>query len=150
MLSREDGMDAPKPLGYWLQHLHNLLEEQFAVVLSDLGVDRRQWQLLNTLSRGHRTRGDLADALAPFWTGGEPSPLGVLADLTARGWVAESDGMVALTQQGVAAHAELAQRVDQTRRVVADGLTAEQYHETVRILTVMASNLEADLASRRG
>jgi hypothetical protein len=143
-------MDAPKPLGYWLQHLHSLLEEQFATVLSDLGVDRRQWQLLNTLSRGGRTRGDLRDALAPFWSSREPNPDSALADLAARGWVVESDGAIALTQQGAAAHTELAQRVDRTRRVVADGLTPEQYHETVRILTVMSANVESDLASRRG
>jgi hypothetical protein len=42
-------MERPKPLGYWLQRLHNLLEERFAAVLSDLGLDPRQWQLL-TLS----------------------------------------------------------------------------------------------------
>jgi hypothetical protein len=143
-------MEAPKPLGYWLQHLHNLLEEQLATVLSDLGVDRRQWQLVNTLSLGRRTRAGLTQALAPFWTGAQPDPDDALADLTARGWVAESDGTIALTQQGVAAHAELAQRVDRTRRVVAEGLSPDQYHETVRILTVMAANVEADLASRRG
>jgi hypothetical protein len=146
----ENRMDAPKPLGYWLQHLHNLLEEQFAMVLSDLGVDRRQWQLLNTLSRGRRTREDLKDALAPFWTTGEPNLDHALADLTARGWVAESDGRIALTRQGVAAHAELSQRVDQTRRVVLDGLTPDQYTETVRSLTLMAANVETAIASRRG
>jgi hypothetical protein len=146
----EDRMDAPRPLGYWLQHLHNLLEEQFVMVLSDLGVDRRQWQLLNTLSRDRRTREDLKDALAPFLTRGEPTVDHALNYLTARGWVAESDAMIALTQQGVAAHAELSQRVDQTRRVALDGLTPDQYTETVRILTLMAANVETAIASRRG
>ena len=143
-------MDTPKPLGYWLQHLHNLLEEQFATVLSDLGVDRRQWQLLNTLSRGSGTPADLQAALAPFWTSGEPNPDGAVAALTARGWMAESDGIIALTQQGAEAQTEIAQRVDRTRQVVIEGLTPEQYLETVRILTVMAANVETDLASRRG
>jgi hypothetical protein len=43
-------MDTPKPLGYWLQHLHNLLETHFTLALADLGSNRREWQLLNTLT----------------------------------------------------------------------------------------------------
>ncbi len=140
-------MHPPKPLGYWLQHLHNLLEEQFAAVLSDVGVDRRQWQLLNTLARGARGRDDLSSALAPFWTAGEPDLDRALAGLTGRGWVTESKGLYALTAAGVAAHAELARRVDRSRAAVMTGLTPDQYTETVRILSVMAANVEAAIAS---
>jgi len=141
-------MDAPKPLGYWLHHLHNVLETHFALVLSDLGIDRRQWQLLNTLARGPRSRDDLARALTPFWTADEPGPDRALADLAARGWTAEPAGAIVLTPAGVAAHADLSRRVDQTRAVVLNGLSPDQYGETVRILSVMAGNVEAAIAER--
>lgn len=141
-------MDAPKPLGYWLQHLHNVLEAHFALVLSDVGIDRRQWQLLNTLARGPQSRDDLARALAPFWTAEEPGPDRSLSDFAARGWTTESGGALALTPVGVATQADLSRRVDQARAVVLQGLSPDQYGETVRILSVMAGNAEAAIAAR--
>jgi DNA-binding MarR family transcriptional regulator len=139
-----------KPLGYWLQHLHNLLERHFTLVLSDLGTNRREWQLLNTLANGPRTYGDLEQALAPFWTTEEPSLNQILADFAARGWTEESNGTTTLTQSGVAAHSELVPRIDQTRNIVLEGLQPSQYQETVRTLSVMAANVEAAIASRKG
>jgi len=136
-----------KPLGYWLQHLHNLLEAQFAGVLADLGVNRREWQLVNTLSRGARTREALDQALAPFWAAEESGLRDGLARLAARGWIDESGDAVTLTDDGAAAHAELARRINEARGVVLGGLSPEQYAETVRILAVMAGNVEAALAT---
>ncbi|WP_067172411.1 hypothetical protein [Microtetraspora niveoalba] len=144
-------MDAPKPIGYWLKHLHNLLEKQFDATLADLGLGRRHWQILNTLARGEATRDELAAALAPFWTQGEPDLERVLEDVTARGWTRpgrSQRNLLALSDEGRAAHAHIAARVDATRAAVLKDLTPEQYAETVRILSVMAGNVEADLATR--
>lgn len=140
-------MDTSKPLGYWLQHLHNLLETHFVLLLSDLGVERRDWQLLNTLTRGPRTRPELEQALAPFWSVDQPGLGHVLANLSARGWVEESNGTVTLSPAGVAIHAELAGRVERARTVALNGLTPDQYQETIRILSSMARNVEAAVAS---
>ncbi|MFJ9590424.1 MarR family winged helix-turn-helix transcriptional regulator [Streptomyces acidicola] len=145
-------MDAPKPIGYWLKHLHNLLEQQFNATLTDLGLERRHWQVLNTLARGEATHDELKAALAPFWTQGEPSLDRLLNGIAARGWtrpgLPAEGNLVALTDEGRAAHADFAARVAATRATVLKGLTSEQYTETVRILTVMAGNVEADLATR--
>ncbi|QSB13155.1 hypothetical protein JQS43_16095 [Natronosporangium hydrolyticum] len=75
-------------------------------------------------------------------------PAAGLGEFAARGWVEEPNSTVTLTETGLAAHAALAPRVDQTRAVVLGGLTLDQYQETVRILSVMAGNVEAALASR--
>ncbi|MFC4628673.1 MarR family winged helix-turn-helix transcriptional regulator [Promicromonospora alba] len=141
-------MDAPKPIGYWLKHLDNLLDEQFAATLAGLGVNRRDWQVLNTLSRGPAVRQDLEAALAPFWAAGEPNLSRVIAELHQRGWTTAGEHL-ALTDAGRAAHAGLAQRIDETRGRLLNGLTREQYGETVRILSVMAANVEEDLARTR-
>lgn len=138
-------MDAPKPIGYWLKHLDNLLDQQFAATLAGLGVSRRDWQVLNTLSRGPAGRPDLEAALAPFWATGEPDLARVLDDLRERRWTT-ADEPVALTDAGRAAHADLAQRIGETRGTLLNGLTREQYGETVRVLSVMAANVEEDLA----
>lgn len=146
-----------RPIGYWLRHLHNLLEEQFSAALKGFGVDRREWQLLNLLSSGTRTRADAAAALAPFWEhpgASEPAELADLLDgpsgLVARGWVTVEPGTdgLGLTAQGRAQHGSLAARVRDTRAALLQGLGPEQYTETVRVLATMAANLERTLADR--
>lgn len=142
-------MDADtRPIGYWLKHLHNLIEAQFDAMMSDLGLGRRHWQTLNLLSGTAHTRTQIELALAPFWPDRVPD-LDALLDgpdgLTTRGWVGEvPDNALALTEQGRIAYATIAARVGQTRGQLLQGLTPEQYVETVRILAVMAANIEAD------
>ncbi|MEV6965346.1 MarR family winged helix-turn-helix transcriptional regulator [Hamadaea sp. NPDC051192] len=140
-------MDTPKPIGYWLMHLHNLIEEQFERTLSGLSVSRRQWQLLNTLSRGSRTSGELAEALAPFWSGAAEDPQAVLADLADRGWTRVDGDAIGLSETGRELHAELAARVERARAALLGDLTPEQYHQTVRSLATMAANVEAALGN---
>jgi hypothetical protein len=144
----EDPMDTPKPIGYWLMHLHNLLEEHFEQTLADLAVDRRQWQLLNTLSRGSRTSREVREALAPFWTGEAEDPAAAIAGLAARGWTRTEGDLISLTVAGRAQHAELAARVGQTRAVVLGDLSAEEYRRTVATLQTMAANVEAAIHAR--
>ncbi|WP_422745609.1 hypothetical protein ACN27B_15320 [Micromonospora sp. WMMD754] len=143
--------DADKPIGYWLKHLHNLIEEQFDATLGDLGLDRRQWQILNVLSGAARSRGEIEQALAPFWPDGVPRLEAALdgADgLVARGWAGYDGDTFSLTEEGARHTATAAERVGETRRLLLRGLTPEQYAETVRTLSVMAGNLEAALARR--
>lgn len=140
-----------KPIGYWLKHLHNLIEEQFDATLGDLGLDRRQWQILNLLSRAARSRGEIEQALAPFWPG-DVSQVDAALDgpdgLVTRGWAGYDGDALILTENGRAAHGTAAEHVGGTRRLLLRGLTPEQYAETVRILSVMAGNLEAAPAGR--
>ncbi|MEV0808170.1 hypothetical protein [Micromonospora sp. NPDC050200] len=139
-----------KPIGYWLKHLHNLIEEQFDATLGDLGLDRRQWQILNVLSSAPRSRSEIEQALAPFWPDGVPA-LGAALNgpdgLVRRGWVGHDGEALTLMEAGRSAHRTVAERVGETRRLLLRGLSPEQYVETVRILSVMAGNLESTLGS---
>jgi hypothetical protein len=142
-----------KPIGYWLRHLHNLIEAQFDATLTDLGLGRRHWQILNLLSSAAQTRAQIEQALAPFWR--DPTPqLDAILDgpegLITRGWVAygAAGDALALTGQGHTAYGRAAARVGETRGRLLLGLTAEQYAETVRILSVMAGNIETASAER--
>ncbi|MFE9339369.1 MarR family winged helix-turn-helix transcriptional regulator [Streptomyces sp. NPDC007063] len=144
-------MDATKPIDYWLKHLHDLLERQFDATLADLDVGRRHWQVLNTLSHGPASREEVIRALAPFREAGAVEPAEILDgpgnSLAARGWTTAAGRHIDLTPEGRAAHARIADRVARTRRTVLGGLTPEQYTATVHTLSVMAANVEADLAS---
>ncbi|HET6634711.1 MAG TPA: MarR family transcriptional regulator [Streptomyces sp.] len=137
-----------RPIGYWLRHLHNLLEEQFEATLGDLGLGRREWQVLHTLTEGPRTTAALRDALAPFAAEEESDVDGVLAGLRARGWVRSEESDVALTEAGRSGHDEAAARVGETRKALLNGRTGQQYTDTVRVLSTMAANVETQLAAR--
>jgi hypothetical protein len=77
----------------------------------------------------------------------------VLDDLARRGWTHPApqpdSALLTLTDTGRAAHAEAATRIATTRSTVLGDLTGEQYEQTVHNLSVMAANVEADLATRR-
>ncbi|MET7763362.1 hypothetical protein ABZS71_15515 [Streptomyces sp. NPDC005393] len=65
--------------------------------------------------------------------------------LRTRGWVTRQadGGPYALTPRGTDGHTAAAERVGVTRRRLMNGLTDDQYVETVRVLSRMAANLES-------
>ncbi|WP_460542844.1 MarR family winged helix-turn-helix transcriptional regulator [Glycomyces halotolerans] len=145
-------MDTPKPIGYWLKHLDNLMEQQFEVALEDLGLGRRHWQVLNLLFGGARTPDDLEETLEPFWSGGGPTLESVLdgpQGLITRGWAKRGPILVSLTGDGFEAYRDIAVRVESTRETILTGLSAEQYAETIRVLSVMSANIERSLRKPR-
>jgi hypothetical protein len=146
-----------KPIGYWLKHLDNLIEAQFDATLSDQLVSRRHWQVLNLLRDAPRSRTEVEQALAPFWTEAGSNLDTILNGangLIRLGWIASpddaspDDDALSLTTPGRAAHAEIAARVGETRTRLLRGLRTDQYIETVRILAKMADNVESALAER--
>ncbi|WP_214408758.1 MarR family transcriptional regulator [Sphaerisporangium fuscum] len=141
-----------KPIGYWVKHLHNLLETLLDAPLSDERLSRRHWQTLNLLSQSDRTVPELEQALRPFWEEGAIDLATVLDGpdgLVTRGWVETSGEALSLTEEGRAGHAHVADRVNRARRLVLDGLSPEQYVETVQNLSVMTENVERFLAGAR-
>ncbi|MER7794158.1 winged helix DNA-binding protein [Streptomyces sp. NPDC097640] len=133
-----------KPIGYWLKRLDGLIEADFERTLSDSGLVRRHWQVLNTLAEGARSTAELTAALRPFWGEGAVTLDEVLGDLERRGWVVQegAGGPYALTSPGVEGHAVVAERIGAARRRITDGVTGEEYLATVGVLRRMAENLE--------
>ena len=135
-------MTAQRPLGFWLKLLDGLINSQFEETLGEQGVTRRQWQLLNLLARGPATSPQLAQALEPFLVSGEPGGLtDELTHLRARGWVDSRDAAFSLTDEGRRASDDLRERVGRSRRTLAEGVTADEYEQTLRVLKRMARNL---------
>jgi DNA-binding MarR family transcriptional regulator len=129
-----------RPIGYWLRHLHNLIEAQFEAALAEDRLGRRHWQTLHLLHEGPQTAAQVADALAPF--GADRGS--TVDDLTERGWVTRGDdSRLTLTEAGRTAHTRVAARVEAGRDLLMRGLSTEQYVETVRVLAAMADNLES-------
>lgn len=125
--------DDNKPIGWWLKEVDRLLEESFERVLAADGLNRRQWQILNAVQR----EVPVALALKPFLSGDPAELASLTAPLTARGWL-EGDR---LTPAGVAALAELTEKVQAQRRQVTNGIVDAEYLQTVDVLRRMAVNL---------
>jgi len=124
-----------KPLGWWLRHVHELLESSMARTLDAESLTRRHWQVLNTIALGAHTPEEVDAALAPFG-----STTSQVADLRDRGWVTETGK---LTNEGREAHARVEARVTTFRSAVTDGVSDEDYRTTIRTLERCAANLEA-------
>lgn len=128
-----------KPLGWWLRHVHELLESSMARALEAESLTRRHWQVLNTIALGARTAEDVDTAMSPF-VAEEGSMTPRIADLRERGWVTEGNE---LTSDGRAAHARVEERVQAFRAAVTRNISDDDYVTTVKTLEQCATNLEA-------
>lgn len=144
---------AARPIGYWLKLVDHLVDEQFDTILDEHGVTRVQWQLLNVLSREPATVEQLDAAVAPFLAeaGAAPDDAAAggavgscvehLTELIDSAWVDATVTGYELTERGRIAVNRLATVVAEKRAVMTQGLTVEQYDETVAVLERMARNL---------
>lgn len=138
-----------RPIGYWLKLVDSLIDEQFAATIDEHGVTRRQWQLLNVLSREPSTVAQLDAAVAPFLSA-EKRSLSAddhesssehLAELVESGWVAASADSYELTERGLTAFERLSEVIARQRTAAAEGISAEEYEQTVAVLERLARNL---------
>jgi DNA-binding MarR family transcriptional regulator len=135
-------MTDQRPIGFWLKLVDRLIDERFADTLEEHGVTRRQWQLLNVLSREQATGAQLDAALAPFLSAVDGETVNEhLAELVDSGWVVLSPSGYSLADSGRTALAALASTVDRTRAITAEGVSEQQYAQTLGALERMARNL---------
>ena len=139
-------MDTPRPIGFWLKLVDRLIDEQFASTLEEHGVTRRQWQLLNVLTKGPATVEQLDAAVAPFLsaaTDDDPAESSTehLAELLDSAWLDATAEGYALTDRGRGAFERLELVVAGQRTQVAEGITPDQYEQAVAVLERMARNL---------
>lgn len=129
------------PIGYWLKHLDRLLESDLDRILVTQSLDRRQWQVLNSLRSESATLPQLDQRLLPFLEEDERTVEPEVEALRRRGWV---KGSVSLepTQEGARAHDALLGRVQRTRDLLTENIGEQEYQDTVDVLKRMSANLE--------
>jgi DNA-binding MarR family transcriptional regulator len=137
-----------RPIGYWVKRLDAALERYLDSTLARLRLTRRQWQVLNTLSAGPVTPGDLADVLSPF-KGADDGDAQErdMAALVRGELVMLLAGNLTLTEAGSALHAEASRLVEESRRELTAGIGADEYAMAVSVLERMTNNAER-LAAR--
>jgi DNA-binding MarR family transcriptional regulator len=133
-----------KPIGFWLKELDRLIDKHFEMQLSDAGLSRRQWQLLNLFANNPRSVPELQAELEPFLQRAEDDLSDALAGLVKRGWAESTDNIVNLTGTGLA-HLEIVKaKVAELRQALMAGISPEEYQATIDVIARMAANLESN------
>jgi DNA-binding MarR family transcriptional regulator len=133
-----------KPIGFWLKELDRLIDKHFEMQLSDAGLSRRQWQLLNLLANNPRSVPELQTELEPFLQRAEDDLSDALAGLVTRGWAESSDNIVNLTGTGLAHFEIVKAKVAELRQALMAGISPEEYQATIDVIARMAANLESE------
>ena len=132
-----------RPIGFWVQLVDRLIDERLEAILDEHGVTRRQWQLLNVLSRGPAEIEKLDEAVAHFLTGADDeSSVEHLDELLESGWVFIEHDRYSITERGAESFERLSAVIESARATVSEGLTAEEYAQAVGTLEKMARNLD--------
>lgn len=125
--------NTPRPFGFWLRAVDRLLTREFESAFAAEGVSRRDWRLLSLLD-GDVAFPELSERLQRH--GGKK-----LRGLVERGWVVESDGAWALTDDGRAAKARLAETVEGIRSRASEAVSADDFATTLASLEAIAREL---------
>lgn len=139
-----DETGVPKPLGYWVKHVHDRLESNLAAQLREFGLDRRSWQVLNTIAHGPVDQAAIDRALAPFLDSDEPTVAPYVARLATRGLVqVDHAGYYVLTPEGAAVHEPAADRIHAGRLATTAGISPTEYAQLLGLLRRVAENVDA-------
>lgn len=134
----------PRPLGYWVKHIHNRLEDNLAAQLREFGLDRRSWQVLNTVAHGPINQAGIDRALEPFLDLDEPTTAPYATALAERGLVRpDLTGRYLLTATGAALHAPAADRIHAGRLATTQGITPAEYGQLLDLLRRVSENVDA-------
>ncbi|WP_069160258.1 hypothetical protein [Nocardia altamirensis] len=135
-------MALQRRIGYWLVELDRLINERFDEDLAAGELSRRHWQILHSLADGPQRADEVRAALDAFLH--DPAEWAdELTALLARGLLVADADLLALTDAGRAVHDAAWIRIGARRRQMAEGISDEQFAETLRVLEKMAVNMSA-------
>ncbi|RVU20924.1 MarR family transcriptional regulator [Streptomyces antnestii] len=133
-----------RPLGYWLKHIDGAIEESMGRLFATDGLNRRGWQVLNTISYAPITIAELDETLAAFLSTDEPTLRPYVDRFIERGWAhAADDGSVALTGEGRRGHQRVSEQVGALRVRMMECLSSEEHTVLMELLQRVATHLDA-------
>ncbi|MFE9750534.1 hypothetical protein ACFYOT_36995 [Saccharothrix saharensis] len=131
-----------KRIGYWLLLLHQAFDAATTAALRDVGLNRRQWQVLHAIHIGVHTVSGIDEAFAPFLVADrERSYRPVVEDFAGRGWVGLDGDHITATEAGAAAHAEAEVLVNAHAEKQLRGITQEEFLAANDVLRRIAENM---------
>ena len=134
-----------KPIGYWLNHADEVITEHVDRLLSDNGVTRFCWQVLNIIYQaGTITESGVFDTMQTFI---DRQRLDEILDrFVEEGWLVKfcrGDGaQLTLTGAGKAKRETVFELQSEVRRRAMEGITEQEYATVIDVLERMVRNLE--------
>ncbi len=127
-----------RPIGWWLKTADARIEQAFEDVLQGQSITRREWQVLEPVSRAPVLESELLQKLEAF-AGAQDA----VDELRRRGLVAGGvDGVLTLTDAGQVAHGRAAAGVATVRSAVSAALPEEIYATLLRLLADLVDGLD--------
>jgi hypothetical protein len=132
-----------RPIGWWLKTADARIEQAFEDVFKGQSISRREWQVLEPVSRGSVLEYEVLQNLEAF-AGAQDA----VDELRRRGLLADgADGVLTLTDVGQVAHGRAAAGVATVRSAVSAALPGENYATLLQLLADLVDGL--DRTSRR-
>ena len=133
-----------RPLGYWLKHIDGAIEESMGRLFAADGLNRRGWQVLNTISYAPVTVAEVDETMAAFLSADEPTMRPYVDRFIERGWAhTTDDGAVALTGEGRRAHQHVSGKAGAMRVRMMECLSSEELSVLMALLQRVAAHLDA-------
>jgi hypothetical protein len=136
-----------KPIGYWLNRTDKALTRAMNGVLSEFGLTRLDWQVLNVL-RDTTPEATDAEILSTLAAHADVLTLRAAVDaVLTGGWaVRPAPHRLALTPDGHRRLAAATERVAAFRDLSMTGISPDEYRAAVHVLERMARNVGDDPA----
>ncbi len=126
-----------RPIGWWLKTADARIEQAFEDVFESQSITRREWQVLEPVSRSPVSESDLVQQLEAF-----AGAQGAVDELRRRGLLADDAGVLTLTDAGEVAHARAAACVATVRGAVGAALPGGNYATLLRLLADLVDGLD--------
>ncbi|MFJ3515030.1 MarR family transcriptional regulator [Streptomyces sp. NPDC090131] len=133
---------AAQPIGYWTREAAHLVIGGLRAALAEEQLTQPHWWTLNHIARaqGQWTRKALTEKLAPF-DDQDTDFETVYDDLTARGWLTETDDHLTLTDTGEAGRIRAHDRNAAVHTRMRQGIDDATYAATIDTLRRLVANL---------
>lgn len=128
------------PIGYYLKKLDNLLTEGINNIHAELGINRLQWQLLNSVGEGKDVNRSSVIAILKEFSGEDNVGIAI-DDLIDREVLAETS-LLTLTEKGRDLHQRCVQIQNEFRQNAMQDIPEKDYLNVMRTLEKMITNLE--------
>ncbi|MFK8907276.1 MarR family winged helix-turn-helix transcriptional regulator [Streptomyces sp. YS-3] len=133
---------AAQPIGYWSREAAGLVTDGLRAALAVEDLTQPHWWALNHIAGapGHWTRSSLTAKLTPFDDQHTVFDA-VFTDLASRGWIAETDGTLVLTEAGEAGRLRAHDRNAEVHTRLRTGIDDAAYAATIDVLRRVVANL---------
>lgn len=129
-----------KPIGYWLKKIDSLLTQQIDKVHNNKGINRKGWQILNTIMHKEKIeRTDLKELIRPLMTELEMNE--ILNNLKDKKYLNGLETL-SLTPEGISFFKELSEIQQKIRMQTMNGISFDEYEIMMNTLKKIAKNLE--------